>query len=156
MPATQHHLRHKGTVCFLGEEGREVFVSLVFWFISRGKKPQPKATGKVQDWSLSWTTLCLAVFRVRKRLQKQNSRGEKSVAMQQIKLDGRRGRRKESVWQSEKKYLPQKRNLGAAVEAGDHKDYVTAETLGNSEAWTGKTYNKTLGRTETMRWQNKQ
>lgn len=49
MPATQHHLRHKGTVCFLGEEGREVFVSLVFWFISRGKKPQPKATGKVQD-----------------------------------------------------------------------------------------------------------
>jgi len=60
------------------------------------------------------------------------------------------------VFDSEKKYLLQRRNLGAAVEEGDHEDYITTETLGNSEAQTGKTYDKTLGRTETIRWQNNQ
>lgn len=37
------------------------------------------------------------------------------------------------------KYLPKRRNLGAAGETGGQKDDVTVETLENSNSWTGKT-----------------
>lgn len=45
--------------------------------------------------------------------------------------------------------MPKRKNLGAGVERGGHKDYVTVETLENSESWTG---NKAIERTETLRW----
>lgn len=57
-----------------------------------------------------------------------------------------------SVWQSEKKFLAKRKNLGAVVERGAQKDYVTVEMLENSESWTGKTYNQATESSETLRW----
>lgn len=50
-------------VHFLQREGKEIFMALVFWFYFQGIKKK-----KIWSRSLSWTTLCPAVFRV--RLQK--------------------------------------------------------------------------------------
>lgn len=36
------------------------------------------------------------------------------------------------MFDSENKYLPSRRNLDAAVEAGDSEDFIAAETLLNS------------------------
>lgn len=56
------------------------------------------------------------------------------------------------VFESEKKFLPERKNSGAAVERGARKDYVTVETLENSVSWTGKTYNRAMESSEILRW----
>lgn len=53
MPTAQHHLRYKGAVCFLEEEGREIFLLLVFWFISRKKKKRSSSLKPVLNYTLS-------------------------------------------------------------------------------------------------------